>query len=70
MLDTSTASPTTTSIENNILTIKVAKSQSKTECISTINLYNCMNNVVANVNLTIEGDESAKLPLVGSYRGY
>ena len=54
------------SIENNVITIKVAKSQSRRTETSVVNLYDCMGKVVATINLTIEGDQNAKLPLLST----
>lgn len=54
------------SIENKVITIKVAKSQSRRTETSAVNLYDYMGKVVATVNLTIEGDQNAKLPLLGT----
>lgn len=53
------------SIENKTLTIKVGKSQSKKEQTTTVNLYDCMGHVVATVDLRIEANSSAQLPLLG-----
>lgn len=64
--DANTSASIVASIENKTLTIKVGKSLSKAEQRSIVNIYDCRGNVVATVNLTIEGDESAKLPLLGS----
>ncbi|TWV15481.1 RagB/SusD family nutrient uptake outer membrane protein [Bacteroidaceae bacterium HV4-6-C5C] len=53
-------------IENKILTIKVGKSQSKKEQMLAINLFDCIGNTVATVNLKIEANSTATLPLLGN----
>ena len=61
----STSSSIESSIENNTLTIKVGVSPSKKEQMVGVNLYDCLGNVVATVNLKIAANSEAKLPNLG-----
>ncbi len=54
-----------TNISNSVLTIKVGKATSKYEQSLPINLYDGIGNIVATVNLKIEGDKQGKIPLLG-----
>ena len=61
---------TTPSIEkiiaNNVLTIEIGKATSKYEQSIQVNLYDGLGNVVATLNLNIEGDKQGKVPLLGN----
>lgn len=61
----SLASSIESRIENKILTIKVAKSQSRKEQSKEVQLFDCRGNVVASIRLTIEPNKSAQIPLLG-----
>lgn len=53
------------SITNKVLTIKIGKATSKYEQTIPINLYDCIGNIVATINIKIEGDKQGKVPLLG-----
>ena len=53
------------SITNKTLTVNVGKACSRKEQNVKVNLYDCLGNVVATVNLKIAGDKTAKIPLLG-----
>ena len=52
------------SIDGDVLTLVVKPLKSRAEQRATVNLYDCLGNVVATVNIVQEGDKDASLPLL------
>lgn len=52
-------------IKNNVLTIKVARLNSRFAKSAKINIYDCLGNILASVTLTQDGDKNLALPTLG-----
>lgn len=52
------------SIDGDVLTLVVKPLKSRAEQRATVNIYDCLGNVVATVNIVQEGDKDASLPLL------
>lgn len=55
------------SIDGDVLTLVVKPLKSRVEQRATVNIYDCLGNVVATVNIVQEGDKDVSLPLLSEY---
>lgn len=53
-------------IDGDVLTLVVKPLKSRTEKSTSVNIYDCIGNVVGTVNIVQEGDKAASFPLLGT----
>lgn len=57
-------------IEGQQLVLKIGKLKSRSAKVLTVNLYDCLNNVLGSVKITQQGDKNAALPRLGENSKY